>query len=354
MSPEDKNRIPEDDFYEYKVFQADPGQEPLRVDKFLMDRMFNVSRNRIQNAIRAGAVTVDGQFVKPNYKVKPFQEVEVTIPKPPYETDHVIPQNIDINVVYEDDDLMVVHKDPGMVVHPGVGHRKGTLVNALAGYFERTDLPVMRGNPGNRMGLVHRIDKDTSGLLLIAKTEFAMSHLAKQFMRHTIHRRYQAIIWGQPDAESGTIEKNLGRHPRFRKLMTTFEEPHEGKRAVTHWKMLEPLYYVSLVECRLETGRTHQIRVHMKHLGHPLFNDERYGGDQIVKGTIYSKYKTFVEGCFKTLPRQALHAKELGFVHPTTGKEMFFDSELPQDMTECLARWRKYVNAKRSQKGYVM
>ena len=354
MNNETQNTTIEDDLFDRKSFKADPGQEPLRLDKFLMDKMFKVSRNRIQNAIRAGAITVNGKQVKPNYKIRPNEVAEVVIPRPENYSDEIIPEKIDLKIIYEDDALLIVHKDPGMVVHPGVGHRKGTLVNALAGYFQDKNLPILEGNPSNRPGLVHRIDKETSGLLLIAKTDFAMTHLAKQFSDHTIHRRYQAIVWGQPGELEGTIDRNLGRHPRQRKVMTVFDEEGEGKRAVTHWKLIEPMYYVSLVECNLETGRTHQIRVHMKYAGHPVFNDSMYGGDKIVKGTIYSKYRIFAENCFKLCPRQALHAKELGFIHPTTGKEMFFDSELPEDMASCLARWRKYVNTKRSQKGTVI
>lgn len=351
MNQETKDTSQEEGFFERKTFKADPGQEPLRVDKFLLDRMFKVSRTRIQNAIRAGAVTVDGKNIKPNYKINPNEVAEIVIPRHVDYSENIIPENIPLDIVYEDDDLMIINKKLGMVVHPGVGNHSGTLVNALAGYFENKELPVMTGNPDNRMGLVHRIDKNTSGLLLIAKTDFAMTHLAKQFSDHTIHRRYQAIIWGQPDEEEGTINKNLGRHPRYRQMQTVFTEENEGKHAITHWKVIEPMYYVSLIQCNLETGRTHQIRVHMKHEGHPIFNDDKYGGATIVKGTVYSKYKTFVEGCFKLCQRQALHAKELGFIHPTTNEKMFFDSELPEDMSSCLERWRKYVHAKKAQKG---
>lgn len=354
MSLEKENTSYEDELFDKKVFNVDPGQEPLRIDKFLLDRLFKVSRTRIQEAIRAGAVTVDGKNVKPNYKVNPREVIEIVIPRPANYTDHIVPEDIPLDIVYEDDDLMIVNKKAGMVVHPGVGNHSGTLVNALAGYFQNKDLPVLDGNPDNRMGLVHRIDKETSGLLLIAKTDFAMTHLAKQFSNHTIHRRYQAIIWGQPEDLEGTVVKNIGRHPRYRQMMTVFDEENEGKHAVTHWKVVEPMYYVSLIQCNLETGRTHQIRVHMKHLGNPIFNDEKYGGNTIVKGTVYSKYRIFVEGCFKLCPRQALHAKELGFIHPTTNEELFFDSELPEDMASCLEKWRKYVNAKKSQKGAIL
>lgn len=333
----------ENDFYEQKFFIADPGQEPLRVDKFLLDRMAQTSRNKIQNAIKAGAVTIGGKPIKANRKVKPNEKVDIVIPRPFDQAVRVEPDDIPLDIRYEDDDVIVLHKQPGLVVHPGFGNYRRTLVNGLMHYYGQKDLPVMEGNPTNRPGLVHRIDKNTSGLMVIAKTDFAMAHLAKQFYNHTAHRRYQAIVWGQPEEESGYLEKNVGRHPRFRKMMTVFDDASEGKRAATHWKVVDPLYYVSLIECRLETGRTHQIRIHMKHLGHPLFNDEIYGGDKIRKGTVYSKYKQFVHNAFKICPRQALHAKELGFVHPTTGEEMLFDSELPDDMKNVLEKWRHYV-----------
>ncbi len=334
-----------DEFYETHKYVADKGQGLLRLDKFLADRIFQISRSRVQNAIKAGLVKVNGDEEKANYKIRPNDVVELLMPKPFDEAVRVIPDKMPLDIIYEDDDLLVLCKPAGMVVHPGVGNYRRTLVNALAYYFQ--DLPVMEGNPENRPGLVHRIDKDTSGLMVVAKTEFAMFSLAKQFHNHTIHRRYHAIIWGEMEENEGHIQNYLGRHPRFRKKMTVVEDG-EGKWASTHWKMLERLYYVSHIELRLETGRTHQIRVHMSNLGHPLFNDERYGGNRIVKGTVFSKYKQFVENCFEILPRQALHAKEIGFVHPRTGEQMLFDSEIPLPMVECINRWRTYVSDRKS------
>lgn len=336
-----------DDYQDHQQIVIDPKQAPLRIDKFLMDRLMKVSRNRLQNAIRSGSILVDDKEVKPNFKVKPGQVITLILPKPPQ--DHlgpVKPQDIPLDIHYEDDDLMVVYKPPGMVVHPGVGNPDGTLVNALAYHFK--DLPVMKGNDPDRIGLVHRIDKQTSGLLVIAKTDFAMTHLAKQFYNHTVDRKYQALVWGEPDPPDGTIEANVGRHPRFRKLFTVFPENEEGKWAVTHYKTLEALYYVSLIECRLETGRTHQIRIHMQHLGHPLFSDDKYGGNSIVKGTVFSKYKRFVENCFSIMPRQALHAKSLGFTHPVSGERLHFETELPEDFAAVLERWRTYVNSRKN------
>lgn len=336
----------QDDFYEQHLLIADPNQGLLRLDKFITDRLYRVTRSKVQNAIKAGLVTVNGVEEKANYRVKPGDKVEILLPKPFDEACRVIPENIPLNIVYEDDHLIVINKPPGMVVHPGVGNYRRTLVNALTYYFK--DLPVMEGNPENRPGLVHRIDKDTSGLLVVAKTEFAMFQLGKQFHDHSIHRRYQAIIWGELEEDYGTVINHLARDPRHRKRMAVMESPEQGKWSCTHWRVLERLYYVSHIELKLETGRTHQIRVHMSHLGHPLFNDKKYGGGEIVKGTVFSKYKQFVENCFRVLPRHALHAKELGFIHPATGKEMFFDSELPQDMVDCLDRWRNYVNDRRN------
>lgn len=336
-----------DEYYDHINIRVDNKQSPIRIDKFLMDRLLKTSRNRVQNAIRSGAILVDGKGVKPNHKVKPGEEILVVIPRPPRESDGVIPQDIPLDIIYEDEDLLVVQKPAGMVVHPGPGHPKDTLVNALAYYFGHHELPVMEGNQRDRLGLVHRIDKNTSGLLLVAKSDYAMTHLAKQFYDHTIERTYNAIIWGQPDEDKGSIEVNIGRHPRHRLLNTTFPDGDGGKWAKTHYKIIDPMYYISLIECKLETGRTHQIRVHMKSIGHPLFNDDRYGGDRIVKGTVFSKYKTFVENTFALIPRHALHAKSLGFVHPRTGKDMFFDSELPKDIEDTLDRWRRYLNGQK-------
>jgi 23S rRNA pseudouridine1911/1915/1917 synthase len=335
-----------DNLYETTQFTADPKQSAIRLDKFLTDRIFKITRSKIQNAIKAGLVTVNEGEVKSNYKIRPGDVVELSIPKALDEATGIVPEEMPLDIIYEDDDLLIVLKPAGMVVHPGIGNYQHTLVHGLAYYFK--NLPVMAGNPENRPGLVHRIDKDTSGLLVVAKTEFAMFHLSKQFHDHKIHRRYQAIVWGEPDEESGTITSFIGRHPRYRTRMTVVEEEENGKWSCTHWKMLERLYYVSLMELQLETGRTHQIRVHLSHQGNPLFNDEKYGGARVVKGTVFSKYKQFVQNCFDAMPRHALHAKELGFVHPVTGKEMLFDSDLPADMTACLERWRIYVTDRKS------
>ncbi len=328
----------QDELFEHHRLVADPNQSPLRLDKFLMDRLPNVSRNRLQAGIREGFIRVSDNTVKPNYKVRPGDVITVSLPEPPRDTE-VVPENIPLDIVYEDPDLLVVNKPAGMVVHPAYQNWAGTLVNALAWHFH--NLPEMAGNPG-RPGLVHRIDKDTSGLLVIAKTEPAMMGLAKQFFNHSINRTYVALVWGEPPA-SGTIAVNLGRSLKDRRITAPFPEGDYGKQAITHYKVLEELRYVALVECKLETGRTHQIRAHMKYLGHPLFNDSTYGGDQIVKGTRFSKYKTFVHNCFKIIPRQALHAKSLGFVHPVSKKKLFFTSDLPEDMTTVIAKWRNYV-----------
>jgi len=335
------NHSASDDFFDHRVIRVDPGQHPLRIDKYLMERLEYITRNRVQNAIRAGAITVGEQPIKPNYKVRPGDAVHVILPKPPGEGREILPQNIPLDIRYEDNDVMVIHKPAGLVVHPGVGHSKYTLVNALAYYHQ--NLPVMDNNFPDRPGLVHRIDKETSGLLVVAKNEYAMNRMAKQFFYHTIERKYVAIIWGEPEHEFGTIKANIGRDPKNRKEMAVFEDEEQGKWAVTHWKALERLYYVSVVECQLETGRTHQIRVHMKHLGHPLFADGKYGGKEIVKGTRHRRYEAFVNNCLTILPRHALHAKSLGFEHPTTGEWLNFDSELPQDMVNCIEKWRHYV-----------
>jgi 23S rRNA pseudouridine1911/1915/1917 synthase len=334
----------EEGLYEHHRFLAPAGLTPVRIDKYIQIKLEGVSRNKIQNGIRAGAVRIDGLPVKPNHKVKPGQIITILLPKPPEFGESIIPEPMDLDIRYEDDELMVIYKPPGLVVHPGIGHQTGTLVNGLAWHLQNSTMPVLKGNKPDRPGLVHRIDKDTSGLMVIAKSEYAMTHLAKQFFDHTIMREYNAIVWGSPQPPVGTIEGHLGRDPRFRQLMTVFEEGEAGKEATTHYETLEDLYYVSLVKCVLETGRTHQIRVHMKYLGHPVFNDERYGGDRIVKGTIYTKYKQFVENCFKICPRQALHARTLGFEHPVTGIQMSFDSGLPADMQELLDKWRHYVS----------
>jgi len=344
MSETKENNPPfQDEFYLHRTIIVDPGQTPLRIDKYLMDRLEKVSRNRIQNGIKQGHILVDDKKVKANHIVKPLQEVTLVLPEPPKEDHQVQPEDIPLDIVYEDADILIVNKKPGMVVHPGVGNYTGTLVNALAFHMDAAQAPVMDGNPTNRPFLVHRIDKDTSGLLVVAKTEMAMSVLAKQFFDHTIERKYQAIIWGAFDEETGTIEGNIGRSHKDRRRMKVFPDGDEGKVAITHYKVLQDLYYVSLIECQLETGRTHQIRVHMKYKGHPIFNDEKYGGDLVVKGTVFTKYKAFVNNTFKLIPRQALHAKSLGFVHPRSGEKMFFESELPEDMTVVLSKWNKYL-----------
>lgn len=343
--PEAQEGNDTDDYFVHQQIVIDPKQSPIRIDKFLMDRLMKVSRNRVQNAIRAGSILVNDKLIKPNFKIKPGQVISMVLPKPPPEHGKVIAQDIPLDIRFEDDDVLVVHKPAGMVVHPGVGHHSGTLVNALAYHFE--SLPILEGNQSDRLGLVHRIDKNTTGLLVIAKTDYAMTHLAKQFFDHTVDRTYQALVWGEPDPAADRIEINVGRHPRFRKQYTAFPEGDEGKWAVTHYKTLEGMYYVSLIECRLETGRTHQIRIHMKHLGHPLFSDAQYGGDKIMKGTVFSKYKKFVENCFTVMPTQALHAKSLGFTHPVTGERLNFEADLPENFVAVLDKWRKYVNSRK-------
>lgn len=326
----------EDELFEHFRFDVPKGQLLLRIDKFLMNLIPNATRNKIQNAATAGDIYVNDLPVKSNYKVKPFDVVRIMLSHPPFEN-RVDPENIPLDIVYEDDALLLINKPAGLVVHPGHGNYTGTLVNALAYHFE--NLPK---NSSERPGLVHRIDKDTTGLLVIAKTEAAMTHLAKQFEAKTSEREYVALVWGTMKEDEGTIEGNIARHVKDRMQMSVFADPEIGKPAVTHYKVLERFGYVTLVSCILETGRTHQIRVHMKHIGHPLFNDARYGGDLILKGTTFTKYKQFIDNCFKILPRQALHAKTLGFVHPTTGKMMRFDTELPQDMQDCIEKWRNY------------
>ena len=335
---EEYNEAESDDLFEHFRFVADSGQQPLRVDKYLMNRVENATRNKIQKAAKDGNIFVNDIAVKSSYKVKGNDVVTVLFEHPPYEF-LLVPEDIPIDIVYEDESVLVVNKPAGMVVHPGHGNYSGTLINALTYHFE--NLP---NNSSNRPGLVHRIDKDTSGLLVIAKTEEAMTHLAKQFFNKTTEREYVALVWGNIEEDSGTIEGNIGRHPKNRLQNTVFENDDEekGKPAKTHYKVIERLGYVTFVSCRLETGRTHQIRVHLKHIGHTLFNDERYGGEKILKGTSFSKYKQFVENCFKILPRQALHARTLGFEHPVTGKMLRFQSPIPDDMEQCLEKWRHY------------
>lgn len=339
MATDPREEDQDEELFEHYRIVADAGQALLRIDKFLMDRLPNVTRTRVQDGIHAGFVRVNEKAIKPNHKIHPGDVITVAFPQPPRDTD-VKPENIPLNIVFEDEDLIIINKPAGMVVHPAYQNWTGTLVNALAYHFE--NLPQMPGNDG-RPGLVHRIDKDTSGLLVVAKSEAAMQSLARQFFDHSIERSYQAIAWGVPDPPSGTIDANVGRSLKDRRVTVAFPEGDHGRSAVTHYRVLRDLRYVSLVECMLETGRTHQIRAHMKFIGHPLFNDEMYGGSEIVKGTVFTKYKQFVENCFKIIPRQALHAKTLGFVHPRTGEKMRFDSELPGDFLGALEKWENYV-----------
>ena len=332
------------ELFEHHRFVVDPGQSLLRIDKYLSYRLVSTSRTRIQNASNAGNILVNNSPVKPNYKVKPGDIVQIVLPNPPREIE-LIPENIPINIVYEDDDVLVVNKKPGMVVHPAYGNYTGTLVNALMYHFR--DLPLFSSGEA-RPGLVHRIDKNTSGILVIAKNELSLNRLSRQFFDRITDRKYQALVWGTPDPPEGTITGNVGRNLKNRKIMQVFEDGSEGKPAITHYRILENLGYISLVECKLETGRTHQIRVHFSHIKHPLFNDEEYGGEQILKGTTFTKYQQFIRNCFKILPRQALHAKSLAFDHPVTGKRLSFESELPDDMVQVIDKWRKYTSGRDS------
>ncbi len=328
--------------FEHFHLSVDAGQKPLRIDKYIVNRIDKASRSRIQQAADSGNILVNGTAVKSNYKVKPHDEISIVMDYPRYEL-KIIPEDIPLDVVYEDDQLIVINKPAGLVVHPGHGNYTGTLVNALAWRYK--DLPIFNNENDPRPGLVHRIDKNTSGLLVVAKTELARTKLALQFFHKTTKRQYVALVWGRLREPEGTIEGAIGRSLKNRQVFTVYEEGEGyGKDAVTHYKVLEELGYVSLVQCELETGRTHQIRVHMKYIGHPLFNDETYGGEKILWGTTYSKYKQFVTNCFKVLPRQALHAKTLGFVHPTTGEEMLFNSEIASDMQEGIEKWRQYIS----------
>ena len=339
-SLEDIEEVQQPELYEHFRVVVDKGQAPIRIDKYLFERIVNASRNRIQAAADAGFVMANCKPVKSSYKVKPLDVLTVMMDRPRYEND-IIPEDIPLNIVYEDADLMVINKPAGLVVHPGCGNYHGTLVNAIAWHLK--DVPSYDPNDP-QVGLVHRIDKDTSGLLVVAKTPDAKTSLGLQFYNKTTKREYNALVWGIVDEDEGTIVGNIGRNPKDRMQMAVLSDPTQGKHAVTHYKVLERLGYVTLVKCVLETGRTHQIRVHMKHIGHVLFNDERYGGHEILKGTHFSKYKQFVNNCFDICPRQALHAKTLGFVHPRTGEEMFFTSELPEDMTSLLEKWRAYIS----------
>jgi 23S rRNA pseudouridine1911/1915/1917 synthase len=346
---DDLNTDEEQALFEHHHIKVEKGQVTMRIDKFIMIRVANTTRTKIQNACEAGFVLVNNKPVKSNYKIKPLDEISIVLTVPPRSVE-VLPENIPIDIVYEDDYIVLINKKPGMVVHPAYGNYTGTLVNALAYHFK--NLPKTRTKLNNdlyleRPGLVHRIDKHTSGIMIIAKTELAMTRLAKEFFDRTMDRKYVALCWGDLKEDEGTIRANVGRDLKNRKVMYAFPEGSEhGKHAVTHYKVLERFGYITLVECKLETGRTHQIRVHFKSIGHPLFNDNEYGGDAILKGLHSSKYKQFIENCFKLLPRQALHAKTLGITHPFTGKKLFFDSEIPTDMQAVIDKWRKYTKDK--------
>lgn len=338
---EGHDREKEDDLYEFYRITVDAGQQPLRVDKFLTNRLERMSRNRIQNAAKAGAIRVNGTEVKPNYKVKPHDEVVIVLEEEPQKLE-LIPEDIPLDIIYEDDHLIVVNKPAGLVVHPGHGNYSSTLVNALLFHFDT--LPEGRGaGAAARPGLVHRLDKETTGLMVVAKKEYAMTHLAKQFFDRTIKREYVALVWGDFEETEGKVETFIGRNLRDRQKMDVFDGEENGKYALTHYWVLERFGYVSLIKCKLATGRTHQIRVHMKHINHPIFNDSTYGGDRIVKGTVYTKYKQFIENCFGIMKRQALHARSLGFVHPETKQEMYFETDLPTDFQKVLEKWNRYT-----------
>jgi 23S rRNA pseudouridine1911/1915/1917 synthase len=344
MANMQEESIEQNELFEHYRFNVDKGQGLLRIDKYLFNKLENISRTRIQNAARAGNILVNNVPVKPNYKVKPDNIISIVLPHPPREIE-IIPENIPIKIVYEDEEIIVVNKAPGMVVHPGHGNYTGTLVNALS--YHLKDLPLFKSGE-IRPGLVHRIDKDTSGIIVVAKTEIALNRLAKQFFDHTVERTYQALVWGDMESDEGEISGYIGRSKRDRMKMQVIADEEYGKNAVTYYKVIERLGYVNLIECRLKTGRTHQIRVHMEHIKHPVFNDGRYGGNKILKGTTFSKYRQFVQNCFKILPRQALHAKSLGFEHPASGKHMFFDSQLPEDMQAVIDKWRIYIAGRNS------
>ncbi|MEK9756440.1 MAG: RluA family pseudouridine synthase [Bacteroidota bacterium] len=340
MEKDNSQEIYDQDLHEHFAFDIDVGQEPLRIDKFLMNRIENATRNKIQKAAKEGFIRVNGEIVKSSYKVKKGDKIRILFTHPPYEN-LLTPEEIDLSIEFEDDSIIVINKPSGMVVHPGHGNYSGTLINALLFHFDK--LP---NNSSNRPGLVHRIDKDTSGLLVIAKTEKSMTILAKQFFKKSVEREYYALVWGDVKDDEGEINAPIGRNPKNRLQMIVYENIEGGKDAVTNYKVIERFGYVTLVSCKLKTGRTHQIRVHMKYIGHTLFNDERYGGDKILKGTVYSKYKQFVENCFNLIPRQALHAKTLGFIHPLNKQKVMFDSEIPEDMKLVIDKWRSYSKHK--------
>ena len=330
------------ELFEHHRFTVDQGQSLLRIDKYLSVRLVNVSRTRVQSAAQAGNIIVNNVPVKSSYKVKPGDLIQVLLPEPPREIE-LIPEDIPLNIVYEDEDVIVINKEAGMVVHPAYGNYTGTLVNALMWHFR--DLPLF--STGElRPGLVHRLDKNTSGILVVTKNELAQARLARQFYDRTTDRKYIAFVWGTPEPAEGTITGHVGRNPKDRKIMHVFTDESQGKHAVTHYKIIEDLGYISMVECKLETGRTHQIRVHFSHIRHPLFNDEEYGGDRILKGTTFAKYQQFVRNCFTILPRQSLHAKSLAFTHPVTRERLQFDSDLPEDMQQVLEKWRKYTSGR--------
>ncbi len=335
-----------EELYQRFVFNVDKGQEPYRIDKFLMNRLEGATRNKLQQAINAGLVLVNNQRIKQNYKIKPLDQIVIFSDLSPESTD-VVPEKMDLNIVFEDEDILLINKPAGMVVHPGSGNFSGTLLNGVAYYLQQKN-PDITEQVLPRFGLVHRIDKNTSGLLVLAKTDKAMRHLAKQFFDHTVKRHYVALVWGDVEQDKGTIKAHVGRHLRFRKQYTAYPEGDHGKDATTHYAVIERLNYVTVVQCVLETGRTHQIRVHMKYIGHPLFNDDIYGGDKIVKGTVFTKYKQFVDNCFIVCPRQALHARTLGFTHPSTGEQMFFETELADDIKKVIEKWRGYVKTIKS------
>ena len=333
------------ELFEHFRFRVDNGQSPVRIDKFISSRVEETSRSRVQNAANAGNILVNDIPVKPNYRVKPGDIIQIVLPSPPREIE-LIPENIPLDIIYEDDDVIVIDKEAGMVVHPAYGNYTGTLVNALMWHFR--DLPLFQAGE-QRPGLVHRIDKNTSGILVVAKNEMAHNRLARQFFDRTTDRRYTAIVWGIPDPPEGTITGNVGRSPRDRKIMHVFADGSQGKHAITHYRIIENLGYVSLIECKLETGRTHQIRVHLSYIRHPLFNDMEYGGDRILKGTTFTKYQQFVRNCFEILPRQALHARSLAFDHPVTGERLSFESDLPADMKAVIEKWRNYTSGRELQ-----
>ena len=333
-----------EELYERMNLIVDRGQEPVRIDKFLVARIEGATRNKVQQSIENGLVLIDGKAISANYKIKPGQEIIVYSTKE-VRGEEIIPEKMPLNIVYEDDDILIINKPVGLVVHPASGNPSGTLINGIAYYLLQQNAALSEENLP-RFGMVHRIDKNTSGLMVLAKTDKSVRSLAKQFFDHTVHRQYRAVVWGDVEQDSGTIVAHIGRHKRFRKIFDAYPDGEVGKDATTHYKVLERFGYVTLIQCELETGRTHQIRVHMQHIGHPLFNDELYGGDRIVKGTVFNKYKQFVDNCFAICPRHALHAKTLGFVHPTTKEQVIFNSELPEDMTKLIEKWRGYTKAK--------